>query len=154
MYCNNCGAYVDDSLSVCPTCGAPAGAAAQPNYQQPNYQQPNYQQPNYQQPGYQQPGYQQPGYQQPMYQQPGYQQPMYQQQPANDTMATVIKVFLIISCIVLGIYIIPLAWCIPMTISVWKSLNEHRPISTAMKICVLLFVNTISGILLLVDKNT
>ena len=64
--CKNCGSAFDDSMGVCPTCGAPVEAApqqAQPDAQQPYQQQP-YQQQAYQQP-YQQQAYQQQAYQQP-----------------------------------------------------------------------------------------
>ncbi len=50
-------------------------------------------------------------------------------------------------------YLIPLAWCIPMTISLSKKVKNREPISTAFKVCTLLFVNIISGICLLCAKN-
>lgn len=67
----------------------------------------------------------------------------------DDTLATVIKVFLIISCIAQGWLIIPLAWCIPMTISIFKKLNNSEPIGTGFKVCTLIFVSVVSGICLL-----
>lgn len=70
-------------------------------------------------------------------------------QVKDDTMDVVIKIFMILGCISMGWLIVPLAWCIPMTVSVFKSLKAGRPISTGMKICVLLFVNMIGGICLL-----
>ena len=72
---------------------------------------------------------------------------------SDDTMQTVIKVFLILSCVAMGWMIIPLAWCLPMTISICRSMKEGRPISTGMKVCTLLFVNLIAGICLLCDDN-
>lgn len=66
----------------------------------------------------------------------------------DDTMETVIKAFLIVGCISHGWLLIPLAWCIPITISVFKSLKEHRPVSTGMKVCTLLLVSLVSGICL------
>lgn len=71
------------------------------------------------------------------------------QQSSDDTLATVIKVFMIIGCIAQGWMVLPLAWCIPMTISVFNSFKQGRPISTAMKVCTLLFVNMIAGICML-----
>lgn len=50
-------------------------------------------------------------------------------------------------------YLIPLAWCIPMTISLSRKAKNHEPISTAFKVCTLIFVNIISGICLLCAKN-
>ena len=68
---------------------------------------------------------------------------------SDDTLETVIKVFLIIGCVAQGWLLIPLAWCLPITISVFKSLKENKPIGTGMKICTLLFVNMIAGICML-----
>lgn len=45
--------------------------------------------------------------------------------------------------------LIPLAWTIPMTVHLKKKLNANQPIGTGFKVCTLLFVNLISGILLL-----
>lgn len=100
----------------------------------------------------------------------------------SDTLLTVAKVFMIISCaaypaigllygfafiaaaaaesamLIGGIamligFCIPLAWTLPMTITVSRKIKEHEPIGTALKICTLLFVNTISGILLLCHND-
>ena len=67
----------------------------------------------------------------------------------DDTMSTVIKVFLILGCITQGWLIIPLAWCIPITVSIFNSMRDKRPIGTGMKVCTLLFVSLIAGICLL-----
>ncbi len=74
---------------------------------------------------------------------------------ASNGLHTAIKVLLIIGTIVAGIYglLIPLIWCIPMTISVCNKLKNNEPISTGFKVCVLIFVNTIAGILLLTSKE-
>lgn len=64
-------------------------------------------------------------------------------------------IFCIIGCVAGGLsLLIPLAWCIPMTIEV----NEYRQgrraeLSIGFKICVLLFVNVVAGILLLCDDD-
>ncbi len=62
---------------------------------------------------------------------------------------TAIKIFMIISCIAQGWMLIPLAWCIPMTVSAFNAIKENRPMSMALKVCTLLFVNTIAGIMML-----
>ena len=67
----------------------------------------------------------------------------------NDAMATVVKVFMVLSCIASGFSLFPLAWTIPMTIHAFRCLDKKEPIGVGFKICVLLFVNTIAGILLL-----
>lgn len=71
----------------------------------------------------------------------------------SSTLDTVIKVFMIIGTVCSGFAIIPLAWCIPMTLSVFNSIKNRTPISMGMKICVLLFVNLIAGICLLCRKD-
>ncbi len=64
---------------------------------------------------------------------------------------TAIKVMMIIGTIMSSLmgYIIPLAWCLPMTISAMKKINNNEPISVGFKVCTLLFVNTVAGILML-----
>ena len=67
----------------------------------------------------------------------------------DDTMSVIIKIFLIIGCIAQGWMILPLAWCLPITISIFNALRDKRPVSTGLKVCALLFVNLIAGICLL-----
>lgn len=57
----------------------------------------------------------------------------------------------LISTIVSGFVLIPLIWCIPMTIHVYKAYKGEEDLSVGFKVCVLLFVNLIGGILLLCD---
>lgn len=64
-------------------------------------------------------------------------------------LVTAIKIFLILGCIVQGILIIPLAWCLPITISIFNKLKTGEPIGVGVKVCTLLFVNFIAGILLI-----
>lgn len=63
-------------------------------------------------------------------------------------------VLCVICTVAMGFMIIPLAWCIPMTISVYKYYKGETDLSIGFRICVLLFVSVISGILLLVDTET
>ena len=72
---------------------------------------------------------------------------------SNKTLGTIAKVFMIISTVFMGLYIIPLIWCLPMTLSLSRKLKNNEPISIGFKICILLFVNTIAGILLLCMKD-
>lgn len=67
----------------------------------------------------------------------------------DDTMEVVIKVFLILGCVSQGWLLLPLAWCLPITISVFNSIRDNRPIGIGIKVCALLFVNVIAGICLL-----
>ncbi|MBP3493720.1 MAG: hypothetical protein J6J83_03800 [Oscillospiraceae bacterium] len=68
---------------------------------------------------------------------------------SDDTLVTIIKVFLILGCIAQGWCIIPLAWCLPITISIFHRFRDNQPVSTGLKVCSLLFVNMIAGICLL-----
>ena len=67
----------------------------------------------------------------------------------DDTLETIVKIMLILGCVSLGWMIIPLAWCIPITVTIFKKLKNDEPISTGLKVCTLLFVNMIAGIILL-----
>ena len=63
------------------------------------------------------------------------------------------KVLMIISTVLLGFIIIPLAWTIPMTITYCKKLGKGEQIGIGFKICSLIFVSTIGGILMLCDTS-
>lgn len=64
-------------------------------------------------------------------------------------MGTIALVFAIISCVIMGFALFPLAWAVPMTVSMSRKLKNGQPISVGFKVCTLLFLNTVSGILLL-----
>lgn len=68
-------------------------------------------------------------------------------------LSTAAKVFMVLGTISTGIAIIPLIWCIPMTVSYFRKVKEGQPISTAFKVCSLLFVSLIGGILMLCDQD-
>lgn len=63
-------------------------------------------------------------------------------------------IFMILSCISFVFFLFPLCWMIPMTVIYYKSVKERKPVSVAFKVCTLLFVNLLSGILMLVDEET
>lgn len=100
----------------------------------------------------------------------------------SDTLLTVAKVFMIIACVagpavgllygsifliaaigetamlvpaILTIVFccVPLAWTLPMTLTVSRKIKAREPIGTALKVCALLFVSLISGILLLCHND-
>ena len=71
----------------------------------------------------------------------------------DGTLVAVIKFLMILSCIVQGFGLIPLIWCIPITVSIFKAFKEKKPIGTGIKVCTLLFVNMIAGICLLIMKD-
>ena len=51
------------------------------------------------------------------------------------------------------ISLIPLAWVLPMRKKILKAMNEGTTLTTGFKICTLLFVNFIAGILLLCSQD-
>lgn len=59
----------------------------------------------------------------------------------------------LLTTIATGWCLIPLCWCIPMTIKVYKAYKGTTTLSTGFNVCVLLFVNLIAGILLLCDPD-
>ena len=61
------------------------------------------------------------------------------------------KILMIIATVVSGFVLLPLAWTVPMTVIYFKKLERGEPISLGFKICVLLFVSTPAGILMLCD---
>ena len=65
------------------------------------------------------------------------------------------KIFMIIGTVFMSLITccFGLAWCLPMTLSYCKKLKDGTPISTGFKVCSLLFVNTIAGILMLCDDQ-
>lgn len=81
------------------------------------------------------------------------------QQPAattkNSGLSTAAKVLMIITTVYAGLCTlgIALSWMLPMTISYSRRIKDGRPIGTGFKVCSLLFVNTIAGILMLCDNE-
>ena len=71
----------------------------------------------------------------------------------DSTMFTVIKVFMIISCVVYGFALFPLLWMVPMTQYYIKTKNEGKNVSMTFKILTLIFVNVIPGILMIIDES-
>ena len=72
----------------------------------------------------------------------------------DNTAYTVAWILMILSTIASGFFLIPLCWCLPMTLKVKRARDEGEELSLGFKICVLIFVNTISGILLLVGDES
>lgn len=52
-----------------------------------------------------------------------------------------------------GISLVFLAWMIPMTVSLWGVYKGKKENTIAFGVCTLIFVNLISGILMLVSRN-
>jgi len=72
---------------------------------------------------------------------------------SDKTLRLVAFVFNIITTVSVGWLLIPLAWMIPMTVisyGIWKGTKKN---TVAFGVCTLIFVNIVSGILLLVAKK-
>lgn len=122
-YCSHCGTQLNDNAAFCSGCGSKVEQPSQQAAYQATYQ------PTFQ---------------------PTYQPTYAAQTPRkDDTMSIVVKVFLILGCVAQGWAIFPLAWCLPITISIFRRLRDNQPISMGLKICTLIFVNLIAGICLL-----
>ena len=62
-------------------------------------------------------------------------------------------IFNVISCVSAGIFILPLAWMIPMTVISWGIYKGTRKCTTAFAVCNLIFTNLVSGILYLCGQH-
>ena len=148
-YCTNCGAKIEDGYAFCPNCGEEVPKAdPQPTHGSTAVQQPqqNYYSQNHSQ-----------------YYQSQYVPPVQPTQMKMSDLQTAAFIFMIISLAVwsfigmiymfvffIGIFfLIPLAWIIPMVVY-YK--NNYRTVGIGFKICTLLFVNQIAGILMLCDQ--
>ncbi len=67
----------------------------------------------------------------------------------NDGLAIASKIFLILGCVLQGWMLIPLAWCLPITISICGKMNRGEKVGTGLKVWALLLVSLIGGTLLL-----
>ena len=63
------------------------------------------------------------------------------------------KIFMVLGCISVGWALIPLIWCIPMTVSFFHKVRDGRKVGVGFKICSLLFVNLIAGVLMLIRNE-
>lgn len=72
---------------------------------------------------------------------------------SDKTLRLVAFILNIISTVSVGWAIIPLAWMIPMTVISYGIYKGNKRNTVAFGVCTLIFVNLISGILLLVSKK-
>ncbi len=123
-----------------PTYAAPA-SASEPYAQQQAAPQPPYTQ--------QQPYAGQP-YTAPAYATAG---PVYTMSDSDSTLRLIAFIFNVLSTIVGAAFILPLAWMIPMTVHSWGIYKGTKANTVAFGVCTLLFLDFVSGILLLVSKK-
>ena len=117
-------------------------AAPNANTQQGYYAQPDPSQQNPYQNAYQAP-YGQPAYQ------GAYNGAIYPMSDSDRTLRLINFILCLVSTITCALFIIPLAWMLPMTIISWGIYKGKKRNTTAFGVCTLLFVNLIGGILLL-----
>lgn len=162
-FCTQCGARVSADADFCIVCGSSFNPAPQaPDYTSGTYNEP----PQYNNAQYGPVNRNPYSYRAEDHGGVGagnayqYNQPYGQSNSASQTgdlIKLLIKAFMIVGCVTFGWLIIPLFWCIPMTVKAFHSLDNGEPMSLGFKICSLLFVNMIAGICMLCindDGNT
>ncbi len=136
MQCTNCGSEVHYGARFCVSCGAPiASASAQTDPYANSTQQA------------------QPGAQ---YTQTTYIYNTYQTSyPRDDNGGLLLAAFIfnLITTIGVAILIIPLAWCIPMTVHSYGVYKGTKPNTVGFGVCTLIFLSLIGGILMLVAEK-
>ena len=64
------------------------------------------------------------------------------------------KIFMIIGTVFHAFFwLIPLAWCLPLTLSYFGKVDRGEKISLGFKICCLIFVSKVAGICMLCDNK-
>lgn len=130
-YCVKCGCQMDDSAAFCPKCGAPcSNSAKKPNCAKCGCQIAD-----------------DAAYC------PNCGAPCSYAAKKPNTVQLIAEIFMILGCISSGWALIPLCWTIPMTVKYFRSVKEGRDVGTGFKVCSLIFVNFIAGILMLVGDE-
>lgn len=83
---------------------------------------------------------------QPIQQAPQYGNYVLKKEKKYGDLATAAKVFAILGCISKGWMLLPLAWCLPITISFCNKVNKGEEVGAGLKVCMLLFVSRPGGI--------
>ena len=80
---------------------------------------------------------------------------MAQTEQTRSGITTAAKVFMIISTVYMAVFTfgIALAWCLPMILSYSNKRKRGERVGTGFKICTLLFVNMIAGVLMLCEED-
>ncbi|MDR0513737.1 MAG: DUF2510 domain-containing protein [Coriobacteriaceae bacterium] len=84
---------------------------------------------------------------------PYYGQAARPQQGTDDSLKLIAFVFSLVSTISVGILLVPLIWMVPMTVISWGIYKGTKRNTVAFGVCTLLFVNLISGVLLLCSQK-
>ena len=70
---------------------------------------------------------------------------------SKKTLRLVAFILNLITTIGIGWTLIPLAWMIPMTVHSWGVYKNTKQNTVAFGVCTLIFVNIVSGVLLIVS---
>lgn len=162
MNCPNCGSQMPDGAKFCATCGSAMAAAPAPA---PAPQEAGVATNAQSTPAAPQPA----AAQHPVYATPSQQAtPVvnvnvsgqavaapahYESSDSDKTLFLIAFILNLLTTIGLCWLIIPLAWMIPMTVHTWGVYKGNKPNTTCFGVCTLIFVNFISGILMLVAKK-
>lgn len=71
----------------------------------------------------------------------------------DQTLRLIAFIFCIISTVSMAVFILPLAWCIPMTVRAWGIYKGTKPNTTVFGVCSLIFLSLVAGILLLISNK-
>lgn len=130
-FCSHCGKELKSDDRYCPNCGYRVEEFNSKENQPHPYQQSNYQQISNMQ-----------------------THNISQKTNSEDSLVIICKIFMVLCCIALGCsFFISLAWTIPMTVHYWECIEKNKKLSTGFKVCALLFMGLIPGILMLCDNN-
>ncbi len=153
MYCLNCGNEIMEGAQFCTSCGAPATRVTEQAQPDASYaQQTQQDQPGASYAQQTQQAQSNDAYAQATSIYATYQTPY----PRENNSGLLLAAFILnlISTIGFAILIIPLAWCIPMTVHSYGIYKGTKPNTVAFGVCTLIFVSLIGGILMLVaDKD-
>ncbi|MBR4766103.1 MAG: zinc ribbon domain-containing protein [Clostridia bacterium] len=153
-FCTQCGARVSADADFCIVCGSSFNPTAQASdYASGTYNEP----PQYNNAQYGPVNRNPYSYRAEDHGRVGagnayqYNQPYQSSSSAQtgDLIKLLIKAFMIVGCVTFGWLIIPLFWCIPMTVKAFRCLDSGEPMSLTFKVCSLIFVNLIAGVCML-----
>ena len=85
----------------------------------------------------------------------GYKEPPAKSTSQSTGLSSIARIFMIIGTVIVAIETlgIALAWCLPMLNSYTEKIKRREPISVGFKVCTLLFVSAVAGVLMLCDQE-
>ena len=135
-YCVKCGTQLHDDARFCSKCGNPTESKQFEN--QTEYTQPGNSNPNVHY----------------VIHRTAAKESNSQSESPYATFRMLAKIFMIVGTVLMSLNaVFPLAWCLPMTIYYINKINKGEKVSIAFKICSLIFVSELAGILMLLDTE-